>query len=200
MVSDQDRDPVELFREWLAKAHETEPNDPTAMTLATVAASGAPTARMVLLKEVDERGFVFYTNSESRKGIDIAQNPLVSMVFHWKSLRRQVRVDGVAELVGDEISDAYFATRARGSQIGAWASDQSRPFDGRFELEKRVARFAAKFGIGAVPRPPFWVGYRVIPNVIEFWTDKPFRLHERLSFERDSASSGNGWSVTHLFP
>jgi pyridoxamine 5'-phosphate oxidase len=200
MVSDQDRDPVELFREWLAKAHETEPNDPTAMTLATVGPSGAPNARMVLLKEVDDRGFVFYTNAESNKGVEIAQNPRVSMVFHWKSLRRQVRVDGIVELVADEISDAYFATRARGSQIGAWASDQSRPYSGRFELEKRVARFAAKFGIGAVPRPPFWVGYRVIPNVIEFWTDKPFRLHERLSYERDSEAIGDNWSVTRLFP
>jgi pyridoxamine 5'-phosphate oxidase len=200
MVNNQDRDPVELFREWLAKAHETEPNDPTAMTLATVGPSGAPTARMVLLKEVDETGFVFYTNSESRKGIEIGHNPMVSLCFHWKSLRRQVRIDGAAELVSDEISDAYFAGRARGSQIGAWASEQSRPFEGRFELEKRVARFAAKFGIGAVPRPPFWVGYRVIPQVIEFWTDKPFRLHERLSYERDSDQSGNGWSVRHLFP
>lgn len=200
MVSNQDRDPVELFREWLAKAHETEPNDPTAMTLATVGPSGAPTARMVLLKEVDETGFVFYTNSQSRKGIEIGQNPMVSMVFHWKSLRRQVRIDGIVELVGDDIADAYFASRARGSQIGAWASEQSRPFEGRFELEKRVARFAAKFGIGAVPRPPFWVGYRVIPHAFEFWTDKPFRLHERLSYERDSDQPGNGWSVTHLFP
>jgi len=200
MVNNQDRDPVELFREWFAKAHEMEPNDPTAMTLATVGTSGAPTARMVLLKEVDERGFVFYTNSESRKGVEIAQNPLVSMVFHWKSLRRQVRIDGVAEMVSDEIADAYFASRARGSQIGAWASDQSRPFEGRFELEKRVARFAAKFGIGAVPRPPFWVGYRVIPKAFEFWIDKPFRLHERLLYERDSEQPRNGWSARHLFP
>jgi len=200
LVSDQDRDPVELFREWLARAHETEPNDPTAMTLATVGASGAPTARMVLLKEVDDRGFVFYSNAESRKGVEIAQNPRVSLVFHWKSLRRQVRIDGVAERVGDDIADAYFASRARGSQIGAWASEQSRPLGGRFELEKRVARFAAKFGIGAVPRPPFWVGYRVIPDVIEFWTDKPFRLHERVSYERDSGISGDGWSVNRLFP
>jgi pyridoxamine 5'-phosphate oxidase len=200
LVSDQDRDPVELFREWLARAHETEPNDPTAMTLATVGASGAPTARMVLLKEVDDRGFVFYSNAESRKGVEIAQNPGVSLVFHWKSLRRQVRIDGVAEQVSDDIADAYFASRARGSQIGAWASEQSRPLGGRFELEKRVARFAAKFGIGAVPRPPFWVGYRVIPTVIEFWTDKPFRLHERVSYERDSETSGDDWSVTRLFP
>jgi pyridoxamine 5'-phosphate oxidase len=200
MASAQDRDPVELFREWLARAHETEPNDPTALTLATVGASGAPNARTVLLKEVDERGFVFYTNSESRKGIEISENPLVSMVFHWKSLRRQVRIDGVAELVDEEISDAYFASRARGSQIGAWASEQSRPLDGRFDLEKRVARFAAKFGIGAVPRPPFWVGYRVVPNVIEFWTDKPFRLHERVSYQRDSDMPGDEWSVTNLFP
>jgi len=200
MALNQHRDPADLFREWLAQAHETEPNDPTAMTLATVGSSGAPTARMVLLKEVDEHGFVFYTNSESRKGIEIAQNPKVCMVFHWKSLRRQVRIDGVVELVSDEISDAYFASRARGSQIGAWASAQSRPFEGRFELEKRVARFAAKFGIGTVPRPPFWVGYRVIPQAFEFWTDKPFRLHERLSYERDSDRPGNEWSVTQLFP
>jgi pyridoxamine 5'-phosphate oxidase len=200
MANDQDRDPVELFREWLARAHETEPNDPTAMTLATVGPSGAPSARLVLLKEVDDRGFVFYTNADSRKGLEIAQNPMVSLVFHWKSLRRQVRIDGIAEQVGDEVSDAYFASRARGSQIGAWASDQSRPIAGRFELEKRVARFAAKFGIGAVPRPPHWIGYRVIPEVIEFWSDKPFRLHERVSYERDSAAPDGKWTVTRLYP
>lgn len=190
-------DPIVIFQEWLAEAHETEPNDPTAMTLATSDADGMPSARMVLLKDADERGFVFYTNTESQKGVELDTGKRAALVFHWKSLRRQVRVRGTVERVSDDEADAYFATRARGSQIGAWASDQSRPLEGRFELEKRVAKFAAKFGVGAVPRPPHWTGYRVIPQEIEFWQDKPFRLHERVVYTRDGE---NDWGTGRIFP
>jgi len=189
--------PFALFNEWLAEAEESEPNDPTAMTLATVDASGMPSARMVLLKGADERGFVFYTNTESPKGLQIDASPRVALVFHWKSLRKQVRVAGTSERVSDEEADAYFAARARGSQIGAWASDQSRPLEGKFELEKRVARYAAKFGVGSVPRPPHWTGYRIKPLEIEFWQDKPFRLHERILYVADGQG---GWQTSRLFP
>lgn len=189
-------DPLARFRDWLDEATARETNDPTAMTVATSDASGAPSARMVLLKDVDDRGFVFYTNADSRKGVELDSNPRAALVFHWKTLRRQVTVGGPVERVSDEEADAYFASRARGSQIGAWASDQSRPLTGRFELEKKVARFAAKFGAGRVPRPPNWVGYRVVPHRIEFWTDKPFRLHERTLFVR----AGAGWTESRLYP
>ena len=194
--ADQD-DPTDLFQSWLNEAHETEPNDPTAMTLATVDAGGLPSARMVLLKGADARGFVFYTNTESQKGIELDATRQAALVFHWKSLRRQVRIVGSTERVDDAEADAYFASRARGSKIGAWASDQSRPLEGRFELEKRVARFAAKFGTGNVPRPPHWTGYRVVPREMEFWQDKPFRLHERVVYRR---KEGGSWETGRIFP
>ena len=190
-------DPIALFQSWLDEAHQNEPNDPTAMTLATVSADGVPSARMVLLKGADERGFVFYTNAESQKGVELDATGQAALVFHWKSLRRQVRVSGPTERVGNDEADAYFATRARGSQIGAWASDQSRPLGGRFELEKRVAKFAAKFGTGKVLRPSHWTGYRVIPREMEFWQDKPFRLHERVVYTREE---GGAWTTGRIFP
>lgn len=197
MAETRKDNPLHLFQAWLAEAHESEPNDPTAMTVATAGPDGMPNARMVLLKDADDRGFVFYTNTESAKGTELDTNPQAALVFHWKSLRRQVRVLGAVERVSDAEADAYFATRARGSQIGAWASDQSRPLDGRFELEKRVAKFAAKFGVGTVKRPPHWTGYRVIPREIEFWQDKPFRLHERVVYTR--GDDGN-WTTGRIFP
>ncbi|MGZ0246448.1 MAG: pyridoxamine 5'-phosphate oxidase [Alphaproteobacteria bacterium] len=185
--------PLKLFQSWLAEAHELEPNDPTAMTVATADADGAPSARMVLLKDADARGFVFYTNTDSQKGRELDANPRAALVFHWKTLRRQIRVNGAVE----RVADAYSASRARGSQVGAWASDQSQLLGGRFELEKRVAKFAAKFGIGTVPRPPFWTGYRVVPARFEFWQDKPFRLHERIIYTR---ADDGGWSTGRIFP
>ncbi len=197
MVQMRGDDPIVIFRSWLAEAHESEPNDPTAMTVATADPDGTPNARMVLLKDADDRGFVFYTNTESRKGTELDANLQAALVFHWKSLRRQVRVLGAVERVSDAEADAYFAGRARGSQIGAWASDQSRPLDGRFQLEKRVAKFAAKFGVGTVPRPPHWTGYRVVPREIEFWQDKPFRLHERVVYTR---GDGGNWTTGRVFP
>jgi pyridoxamine 5'-phosphate oxidase len=190
--------PIVIFQAWLAEAHDSEPNDPTAMALATSNADGIPSARMVLLKDADERGFVFYTNTESQKGVELDSGKQAALVFHWKSLRRQVRINGAVERVSDAEADTYFATRARGSQIGAWASDQSRPLEGRFELEKRIAKFAAKFGVGDVPRPPHWTGYRVIPREIEFWQDKPFRLHERTVYTR--VIGADAWKIGRIFP
>lgn len=190
--------PFHLFHEWLEKAAASEPNDPNGMALATVDADGLPDVRMVLLKAADERGFVFYTNLESAKGRELETNPKAALCFHWKSLRRQVRVRGLVTRVSDAEADEYFATRARDSQVGAWASRQSRALETRFELEREVARYAAKFGFGKVPRPPHWSGFRIVPERIEFWRDRPFRLHDRLVFERKTAD--DAWRTSRLFP
>jgi len=189
-------DPLEVFERWFGEAKESEPNDPNAMAVASVGADGMPSLRMVLLKGYDDRGFVFYTNFESRKGRQILGQPKVALLFHWKSLRRQVRIEGEVTPVGDEEADAYFDSRPRSSQIGAWASEQSRPLESRFELEKRAARFAAKYSLGKVPRPPHWSGLRIAPKMIEFWQEGAFRLHDRLVYHRD----GDGWRTERLFP
>lgn len=191
-------EPLALFHEWMAKARESEPEDPNAMALATADADGYPDVRMVLLKGADEKGFVFYTNLESTKGRELAANHRAALCFHWKSLRRQIRVRGLVSPVSEAEADAYFASRARDSQIGAWASRQSRPLAGRFELEREVASYAAKFGLGKIPRPPHWSGFCITPLRIEFWRDRPFRLHDRLVFER--ASPTDAWTSSKLFP
>lgn len=192
-------DPIRLFSDWLEAASKKELNDPTAMSLATVDASGMPNVRMVLLKQADENGFVFYTNVESQKGEELLANPRAALCFHWKTLRRSVRVQGLVERVSDEEADAYFASRPKDSQIGAWASRQSRPLKGRFELEGEVAKYGAKYALTKVPRPPQWSGFRIRPVRIEFWRDRWFRLHDRLNFERASDASGQ-WKTERLFP
>jgi pyridoxamine 5'-phosphate oxidase len=189
-------EPWELFRGWMAEATASEPNDPTAMALATVDADGLPNVRMVLLKGADEDGFVFYTNRDSNKGCELAANPKAALVFHWKSLRRQVRARGVVTAVSDAEADAYFASRPRDSRIGAWASQQSRPLESRFAFEKAIAVHAARYALGEVPRPPYWTGYRICPVSIEFWHDRPFRLHDRVVFTK----AEGGWTKTRLYP
>ena len=201
--TDHKTDPIVRFQSWLGEAETSEPNDPSAMALATADGGGMPNVRMVLLKGVDERGFVFYTNFESAKGDELEGNPQAALCFHWKSLRRQVRVQGRIEVVSEVEADDYFATRAKDSQIGAWASKQSRPLEDRFALEKAVARYAAKHALGTVPRPPYWSGYRLVHQRLEFWTDKPFRLHDREVFHRDDSDDsggGDGWWTEKLYP
>ena len=195
------QDPFALFETWFGEASRSEPSDANAMGLATVDASGLPNLRVVLLKGLDApehaaRGFVFYTNFESAKGRELLATKLAALNFHWKSLRRQVRVRGTVTVVGDAEADHYFATRPRGSRIGAWASQQSRPLESRFALEKAVAATTAKYLIGDIPRPPYWSGFRLTPVEMEFWHDRPFRLHERLSFKREAGA----WRKTLLYP
>ncbi len=189
-------DPIGLFRAWLAEAEASEPSNPNAMALATATADARPSVRMVLLKDVDARGFVFYTNLESRKGGELTANAQAALCFYWKTLERQVRVVGPVEPVDPAEADAYFDSRHRSSRIGAWASRQSRPMSGRFELEKQVAVYTAKFNVGAVPRPEFWSGFRVRPQEIEFWTEGAFRLHERIVYH----AGDSGWETERLFP
>lgn len=189
-------DPFAQFCTWFADAERAEPNDPNAMALATASPEGRPSVRMVLLKEWDARGFVFYTNTESRKGDELNANPHAALLFHWKSLRRQVRIEGAVERVTDAEADAYYASRARLSRIGAWASEQSRPLPGRGALLKRVAKYEATYLGEQIPRPPFWTGFRVAPARIEFWQDMPFRLHDRTVFVR----ADEGWDIVKLYP
>ncbi len=195
--SDEEQ-PLELFARWMKEAEASEPNDPNAMGLATVDESGMPNLRMVLLKEADERGFVFYTNLNSAKGRELQQSGKAALNFHWKSLRRQVRLRGLVEQVSGAEADAYYQSRAKGSRIGAWASKQSHELESRFALEKRVAKYTARYGVGAVPRPDWWSGFRLVPLEMEFWHDRPFRLHDRILFRR--ATPGEAWEKVRLYP
>ncbi|HUO99713.1 MAG TPA: pyridoxamine 5'-phosphate oxidase [Rhizomicrobium sp.] len=192
------RDPLELFQAWMKDAERTEPNEANAMAVATVDAEGRPNVRMVLLKSLDRRGFVFYTNFQSVKGTELAAHPYTALNFHWKTVRKQVRVRGPVSVVSEAEADAYFASRAKDSQIGAWASAQSRPMEGRWVFEKEIAKYALKYGLGTVPRPPYWSGYRVSPLEIEFWRDRPFRLHDRLVYRRGSVDEP--WRTERLYP
>jgi len=191
-------EPVRLWQTWFDEAVKSEPRDPNAMSLATVDPDGMPDVRTVLLKGVDARGFVFYTNTESQKGRELAANAKAGLLFYWKSLNRQVRIRGPVERVTSEEADAYFATRPKGAQIGAWASQQSRPLESRLAFEKAVALYGAKYALGTVPRPPYWSGYRIVPISIEFWHDRPFRLHDRIEFRR--AAPGAPWSKARMYP
>lgn len=191
-------DPLALFETWLEEAKKTEPNEANAMAIATADASGFPNVRMVLMKDATPDGFVFYTNTESAKGRELAANPRIAILFHWKTLRRQVRIRGTVAPVSEAEADAYFATRAKDSQIGAWASAQSRPMEGRWVFEKEIAKYAAKYALTKVPRPSYWCGFRVTPLEWEFWRDRPFRLHDRLVYRRADAKSA--WRTERLFP
>ncbi len=192
----EEQEPLALFGAWLADAEKSEPNDPNAVALASVDDAGLPDVRMVLLKGYDLRGFVVYTNFESAKGREILGSMKAAMCFHWKSLRRQVRLRGPVEVVSDAEADAYYASRPRGSRIGAWASKQSRPLESRFALEKAAAEYTARYAIGEIPRPPYWSGFRIIPETIEFWHDRPFRLHDRVQFRKVEG----GWEKVRLYP
>ena len=191
-------EPFRLFAQWLEDATQSEPADANAMAVATVDADGLPNLRMVLLKGFDEHGLVFFTNMDSQKGRELERNPKAALLFHWKSRTRQIRLRGPVERVTDSEADAYFASRSRLSQIGAWASKQSSPLESRLAFEKAIARYTAKFAVGSVPRPPHWSGFRVVPMCMEFWEDRPFRLHDRVEFRRER--QGGPWSKTRLYP